>query len=138
MTWRVPRSVWWTAGVGAAIAVCVLFFRFPWRHMATIIAEGNVGLLPPALLINLASPFAKGWAWHLLLKPVAPNRWRTAQEANLVGAAVNNVSIAVGGEAARIHYIAQRDNVPVGAAISSVVWTRVTETIALAIFLVMA
>ena len=88
MTWRVPRSVWWTAGVGAAIAVCVLFFRFPWRHMATIIAEVNVGLLTTALLINLASPFAKGWAWHLLLKPVAPNRWWVAQEANLIGTAV--------------------------------------------------
>jgi uncharacterized membrane protein YbhN (UPF0104 family) len=31
-----------------------------------------------------------------------------------------------------------RDGVPIGAGISSVVWTRVTETIALAIFLVMA
>src|SRR5207247_381737 len=44
----------------------------------------------------------------------------------------------VGGEAARVHGIAQRGGVPVAAALSSVVWTRVAEALALALFLVMA
>jgi uncharacterized membrane protein YbhN (UPF0104 family) len=132
------RWIWWVLGfAGVAVALKALA-GFPWEDTVANLLNANYRVLGVALVINLFSLVAKGWAWHLLLKPVAPNRWRTAQEANLVGAAVNNVSIAVGGEAARIHYIAQRDNVPVGAAISSVVWTRVTETIALAIFLVMA
>src|SRR5207244_1366964 len=70
--------------------------------------------------------------------PVAPHSWRVAQEANLVGAAVNDLSVAVAGEAARVHLIAQRGGVPAGAAVSSVVWTRVAEGLALALFLVMA
>src|SRR2546430_10613127 len=43
-----------------------------------------------------------------------------SQEANLVGAAVNDLSVAVAGEAARVHVIAQRAGVPIAAAVSSV------------------
>jgi uncharacterized membrane protein YbhN (UPF0104 family) len=138
MTRRVPRSVWWTAGVGAAIAVCVLFFRFPWRHTAEILEEVNAGLLATALLINLVSPFAKGWAWHLLLKPVAPNRWWVAQEANLIGTAVNSLAAGVAGEAARISLIMKRDAVPFRPALLSVAWSRVVEGLGLALFLLLA
>src|SRR5207245_8756985 len=95
-------------------------------------------LLVVALAVNLSSLVAKGRGWHLILKPVAPHSWRVAQEANLVGAAVNDLSVAVAGEAARVHLIVQRGGVPAGAAVSSVVWTRVAEGLALALFLVMA
>jgi uncharacterized membrane protein YbhN (UPF0104 family) len=138
MTWRVPRSLWWTAGVGTAIAISVLFFRFPWRHTATILAEVNVGLLTAALLINLVSPFAKGWAWHLLLNPVAPNRWWVAQEANLIGTAVNSLAAGVAGEAVRISLLMQRDAVPFRPALLSVAWSRAVEGLGLALFLVLA
>jgi uncharacterized membrane protein YbhN (UPF0104 family) len=101
------RWIWWVLGfAGVAVALKALA-GFPWEDTLATLVNANYWVLGAALVINLSSLVAKGWAWHLLLKPVAPNRWRTAQEANLVGAAVNNVSIAVGGEAARIHYIAQ-------------------------------
>src|SRR5207247_1635585 len=45
---------------------------------------------------------------------------------------------ALAGEAARVDLIVQRGGVPAGAAVSSVVWTRVAEGLALALFLVMA
>ena len=138
MTWRVPRSVWWTAGIGTVIVACVLFFRFPWKHTAEILAEVNTGLLAGALLINLLSPFAKGWAWHLLLEPVAHNRWWVAQEANLIGTAVNSLAAGVAGEAVRISMVMQRDAVPFRPALLSVVWSRVVEGLGLALFLVLA
>lgn len=132
------RWLWWAGGFLALGVALKAVLGFPWERTFAALLNVDYAVLAVALVINLTSLVAKGWAWHLLLKPVAPNRWRTAQEANLVGAAANNVSIAVGGEAARIHYISQRDRVPWGAGISSVVWTRVTEMLALAIFLVMA
>jgi uncharacterized membrane protein YbhN (UPF0104 family) len=138
MTWHAPRSLWWTAGVGAAIVACVLYFRFPWQHTATILAEVNVGLLTTALLINLISPVAKGWAWHLLLKPVAPNRWWVAQEANLIGTAVNCLAAGVAGEAVRISLLMRRDAVPFRPAVLSVAWSRAVEGLGLALFLVLA
>src|SRR5437764_1227831 len=111
---------------------------FPWHVTLAALLGADRWLLVIALVVNLSSLVAKGWGWHLILKPVAPHSWRVAQEANLVGAAVNDLSVAVAGEAARVHLIVQRGGVPAGAAVSSVVWTRVAEGLALALFLVMA
>jgi uncharacterized membrane protein YbhN (UPF0104 family) len=129
--------LWLLGFVGAGFAL-KFFTGFPWRVTFASLLEASPGLLAVAFVANLSSLVAKGWGWHLILNPVAPHRWRVAQEANLVGAAVNDLSVAVAGEAARVHVIAQRGGVPVAAAISSVVWTRVAEALALALFLVMA
>ena len=128
---------WFVALVAVGLAL-KFFTGFPWRVMFAAVLGANPWWLAVALVVNLSSLVAKGWGWHLILKPVAPHSWRAAQEANLVGAAVNDLSIAVAGEAARIHVIGQRAGVPLGVAASSVVWTRVAEALALAIFLVMA
>jgi uncharacterized membrane protein YbhN (UPF0104 family) len=133
--WRLVGWLLALVGVGLALR---FFTGFPWRVTFATLLGANPWLLALALVVNLSSLLAKGWGWHLILNPVAPHRWRDAQEANLVGAAVNTLSVAVAGEAARVHVIAQRAGVPVSAAVSSVVWTRVAEALALAVFLVMA
>jgi uncharacterized membrane protein YbhN (UPF0104 family) len=138
MTWRIPRSVWWTAGVVTLIVGGALLFRFPWEHTAEILLDVNAGLLVTALLINLVSPLAKGWAWHLLLKPVAANRWWVAEEANLIGTAVNSLAPGVAGEAVRISLLMRRDAVPFRPALLSVAWSRAVEGLGLALFLVLA
>ena len=132
------RWLWWLVGlVGVGLAL-KFFTGFPWRVTVTTLFAADPWLLAVALVVNLSSLVAKGWAWHLILKPAAPHGWRAAQEANLVGSAVNDLSVAVAGEVARVHLIAREAGVPVGAAVSSVVWTRVAEALALAVFLVMA
>src|SRR6266550_3971815 len=128
---------WLLALVGVGLAL-KFFTGFPWQVTFAALLGADRWLLAVALVVNLSSLVAKGWGWHLILKPVAPHSWRVAQEANLVGAAVNDLSVAVAGEAARVHLIVQRGGVPAGAAVSSVVWTRVAEGLALALFLVMA
>ena len=132
------RWLWWSLGLLAAGFAVKFLLAFPWRATWTALLEANPWILALACVVNLSSLVAKGWAWHLILKPVAPHSWRVAQAANLVGAAVNNLAVAVVGEAARVRLIAQRAGVPVEAAVWSVVWTRVAEALALALFLVMA
>ena len=128
--WR-WRWLWWPVGlVGVALALKFLA-GFPWRVTVAALFAADPWLLAVALVVNLSSLAAKGWAWHLILKPVAPHSWRAAQEANLVGSAVNDLSVAVAGEAARVHLIAREAGVPVGVAVSSVVWTRVAEALEL-------
>src|SRR5438270_11788706 len=132
------RWVWWLLGlVGVGFAL-KFFTAFPWRVTFAALLGANPWLLAIAFAANLSSLVAKGWGWHLVLKPAAPHSWRHAQEANLVGAAVNDLSVAAAGEAARVHVIAQRAGVPIAAAVSSVAWTRLAEALALALFLVMA
>src|SRR5207247_3184321 len=132
------RWVWWRAGLCGAALALKFFVGFPWRVTFAALLDASPWLLAVAFVVNLSSLVAKGWGWHLILKPVAPHSWRAAQEANLVGAAVNDLAVAVAGEAARVHLIVQRGGVPAGAAVSSVVWTRVAEGLALALFLVLA
>jgi uncharacterized membrane protein YbhN (UPF0104 family) len=135
---RVGRWIWWLVGlVGVGLALR-FFTGFPWNVTFATLLNANRWLLLIALVVNLSSLVAKGWGWHVILKTVAPHSWRVAQEANLVGAAVNDLSVAVAGEAARVHLIVQRGGVPAGVAVASVVWTRVAEGLALALFLVMA
>ncbi len=132
------RWMWWLLGlVGLALALRVAV-HFPWRDTGAALAGVNGWLLLAALVVNLASPVAKAWGWHLLLAAVAPNRWWVAQEANLVGTAVNIVGVGVSGEAARVSLLVQRDQVPVRAAVLSVVGARVVEALGLALFVVVA
>ena len=70
------------AGLGVALKALA---GFPWEDTLATLINANYWILGIALVINLGSLVAKGWAWHLLLNPVSPNRWKTAQEANLVG-----------------------------------------------------
>jgi uncharacterized membrane protein YbhN (UPF0104 family) len=111
---------------------------FPWRGTYQALLEAHLGVLFAALVVNLFSMIAKGTAWHVLLEPLAPNRWSSAQIANFVGTAANCLSVSVAGEAVRIHNIARRDRVPLEAGIVSVIWARLVEIVGLALFLVCA
>lgn len=132
------RWLAWLLGLISVGFALKFFTGFPWRVTFAALLGADPWLLAIACVVNLSSLAAKGWGWHVILKPIAPHSWRVAQEANLVGAAVNDLSVAVAGEAARVHVIVQRGGVPVAAAVSSVVWTRLAEALALALFLVMA
>lgn len=123
--------------LSAALAVRFVL-HFPWAGTFDAMAGADWYLLAAAAVANLASLVAKGWSWHLLLRPAAPHRWRTAQAGTFVGAAVNSVSVSVSGEAARVQLVASRDAVPIGAAIWSLVWARVVEAIAMVLFLALA
>ncbi len=125
---------WAIAAVSAAFAVRFTT-RFPWASTAAALRDADWLLLAAAGLASLASMVAKGWAWHLLLRPAWPHRWGDAQAATLVGAAVSTVSVSVSGEAARLQTLAGRREPPLGSAVSSVVWSRITEALALAVFL---
>jgi uncharacterized membrane protein YbhN (UPF0104 family) len=135
---RARRWLWWLLGLAVLGLALKFLVGFPWRVTFAALLDADLALLGIALVVNLSSLVAKGWGWHLILNPAAPHSWRVAQEANLVGAAVNDLAVAVAGEAARVHLVARRARVPVGAALSSVVWARVAEGLALAVFLVMA
>jgi len=121
---------------GAALAFFLA--RFPWRDVPAVLARGNLLILLAAVAVNLGSIAAKGTAWYFLLRSAAPCRWRASQEANLLGAGMNTVSVTVMGETARVQDLATRERLPVGAVAASVVRTRAVEALALACFMLLA
>lgn len=135
------RKVWrwakWPLVIGVAALGLRGVWHFPWHLTLHALRAAEPLPLMAALGINLVSLFSKGLAWHLLLRPVAPNRWWVAQEANLISSAASNLSVPV-GEAARVHLISSREGVPVQTAVASVVWTRGVELLGLALLLLLA
>jgi uncharacterized protein (TIRG00374 family) len=110
-------------------------FTFPWRETLAALRNTRPWLLVIAGAIHLVAFIAKGWAWQLLLKPVAPCRWWVCQEANMVGTAINNVSIMLVGEGTRAKIVRDRDGIPLGLGISSILWARILEGVSYAFFL---
>jgi uncharacterized membrane protein YbhN (UPF0104 family) len=91
-----------------------------------------------ALVVNLLTLVAKGWAWQVMVNTAARCRWWVAQVANLVGSAVNSISVVFVGEGARIRYLRAHDQVPAAVGVASVVWSRVVEGVAFVILFVVA
>ena len=132
-----PVHPWaWLIGATLVVLAARWLVHFPWRDTGQALVRASLLMLGLAAAVNLSSFLFKGTAWHLLLASVAPNRWKTAMSATLVGAAVNNFSVSVSGEAARVGVMCQRDGVPLRAAVSSVAWSRATEGIGLALLIV--
>ena len=128
---------WWLWLLGLVVLGAGLRYaaRFPWLDTWTTLADADWAQLAAAGGINLLSLACKAWAWQLLLQPLAPIRFRTAQAATFAGAAVNAIGVAMSGEAARVHLLGTWDGVAPGAAVRSIVASRVVEGAALGVFL---
>jgi uncharacterized protein (TIRG00374 family) len=125
-------------GVGMAVLVVALGARFPWHETARALTAARWDLLAAAVAVNLSTLFFKAWAWHLVLRPSAPHSFRSAQVATLVGAAVGSLSLSLGGEAARIHVLAQREGLGYRPAAAAVIASRCIEAIGFAVLLGLA
>ena len=132
------RWIWRSLIVLGVLLGARTLWHFPWHETGAALRDASLALLVAAALINFFSPAFKGAGWYFLLRGVARCRWWVAQEANLIGTAVNSVSIGGTGEAARIAVVTDRDGVPARAALLSVATTRIAEGVALACFIVFA
>lgn len=133
------RALHWTLRI-VGLAIVAFAVRaaatFPWREVGEALRAASPALIVLALVVNLVSLGARGWSWHLLLRPAAPNRFTIAQEATVVGAAVGSVSVSVAGEGTRARFISRRDGVPLSLALAAIVWSRVVESLGLVLVLV--
>jgi uncharacterized membrane protein YbhN (UPF0104 family) len=111
---------------------------FPWAQSLDTLAEADWLLLAAACVGNIVSLGLKGASWHLLLRPLAPFSWRTAQAATFVGAAVNSISVSVSGEAARAQLVATRTGISFATVAGSLALTRIVEAMGLLLFLALA
>ncbi|HET7471416.1 MAG TPA: lysylphosphatidylglycerol synthase transmembrane domain-containing protein [Gemmatimonadales bacterium] len=126
---------WWQWALGAVLLAVALRYatRFPWAHTWAALATADWVLLAVACAANLLSLAAKAACWQLLLRAHRPVRVRTTQAATFAGAAVGSFSVAVSGEAMRLHLLASRDGVAPADGVRSIVASRLVEAAALGI-----
>jgi uncharacterized membrane protein YbhN (UPF0104 family) len=124
---------WITAILGGLGAVLAIHFgwTFPWSRTLDLLADCNWELLIAAALVNIVSLMAKASTWYMLLARAAPLRIWTAQMATFVGAAVNSVSISIGGDVVRAQLASERDAVPFALSAAALMVSRVIEAVAL-------
>jgi len=128
---------WWLWPFVALVLVLGVRFalHFPWRSSWETLLDADLVALSLAAILNLLSLALKAVGWQLLLRRLWPIRFRTAQAASFAGAAVNCVSIALSGEAARMQLASTWDGVPLTLGARSILASRVAEAAALGVFL---
>jgi len=128
----------WTATALILAGVARLAAGFPWRRAIQGASAVNLGLVALALVVNLVSLGAKGWAWQAILRPIRRVPWRSAQAATLAGAAVADLATSLVGEAARLHLLSVKTGLRFRYGLASVVYARAVEGLALALLLASA
>jgi len=112
--------MWLVVLVGVGLALKFLT-GFPWQVTFAALLDADRWLLVIALAVNLSSLVLRGGVAPDLEDRRA-HSWRVAQEANLVGAAVNDLSVAVAGEAPACTDRGSGARYRTASAVSSVVW----------------
>src|SRR4051794_27998817 len=88
------------------VAALVVFARsVNWHDTWRAITETSPGILAAAAIVNLLSLVLKGVRWWIFLRPIGVTSLWLAMRATFAGAALNNILIAQGGEAARVIFV---------------------------------
>ena len=101
------------------VGLLAIFARsVDWTRAWDAIVQADPALLGVATVANLASLAVKGVRWWLFLDAAGVPGVGQAVRATLAGAALNNVLIANGGDAARVAAMARRANVSSAAVLA--------------------
>jgi len=124
--------------VGSLLGLVPFAARFSWSATWLALAGLAPAPLAGAIILALLRQTCKGLSWHLLLRATAPHRLGSALAATFIGSAVGAVSVAIGGDVARLQALASRDGTPPGRVVASLVQQRAVEAVALVVLMGMA
>jgi uncharacterized protein (TIRG00374 family) len=114
----------------ATLGLLALFARsVDWRHAWSATVHADPSLLAVATLANLATLVIKGVRWWVFLRPAGVRGLGQTVRATVAGAALNNVLVANGGDAARVAIVARRERVPSAAVLATLAVDRLCDLV---------
>ena len=120
-------------------ALLVLFARHvQWATVADAVRDADPALLLLAVALNLLSLSAKGLRWWVFLRPLGVRSPWLVLRATFAGAALNNLVIAQGGEAARVMLVSRGSGVPNARVLSALTLERLLDAMCYVLLLVVA
>jgi len=122
----------WLAPALTVVLVAVFARSVDWATAWSAISHADAMLLLVATAANLASLAVKGIRWWLFLDAAGVPGVAPAIRATVVGAALNNVLIANGGDAARIALVARRRNVSSARVLATLALDRLGDAVSYA------
>jgi uncharacterized protein (TIRG00374 family) len=126
---RVGRRRWLHALLLAATLVLLVMFarHVDWASTKQALRQADPGVIAAAIAIDLASLALRGMRWGLLLGAIGARGVIAAVRDTIVGAALNNVLVASGGDAARVAIATRRARVSSADVIAALVVERFTD-----------
>jgi uncharacterized protein (TIRG00374 family) len=111
-------------------AALVLFARsVNWSETWRAMRSTSPVMLAAAAVVNLLSLVFKALRWWIFLRPIGVSSFWLALRATFVGAGLNNILIANGGEAARVVFVARLAHVPSEKVLATLALERLFELV---------
>ena len=131
---------WLHAALAAVtIGLLALFARgVDWHRAWTAATNARPAILSIAIAANLASLLVKGVRWSLFLQPAGVTGLAVIIRATFAGAALNNVLVANGGDAARVAALARRSATSSAPVLATLVVDRTCDLISYIVLFVVA
>jgi uncharacterized protein (TIRG00374 family) len=126
--------------VGAVVVVALFFFArsVQWGEVWRAMRASSLSILVAAAAVNLLSVALKGVRWWVFMRPVGITSLWLAVRGTFVGAGLNNILVANGGEAARVVYVSREANAPASTVLATLALERLFELIGWAFTLCIA
>jgi uncharacterized protein (TIRG00374 family) len=121
------------------VAALVLFARHvDWRSVMKALHGVDAGLLLAAIGVNLISLAMKGAQWWVLLRKMGVKSLWLVTRATTIGAALNTLLIAQGGEGARVLIVSRSSGVSSARVLAALALDRVIDLVSFAAILAAA
>jgi uncharacterized protein (TIRG00374 family) len=121
------------------VAALVLFARtVNWSETWVALKGTDPMLMILAAAVNFASLLLKGVRWWIFLRPVGASSLGLALRATIVGAGLNNILVANGGQAASVLFVSRATGIPGAKILATFALERMFEILGYVILLVAA
>jgi uncharacterized protein (TIRG00374 family) len=121
----------------AAILVFLVMFarRVDWAAAWSAIRGASPALLVAAFAANVVSLLLRAVRWWVFLRPAGATSLTLALRATIAGAALNNLVLAQGGEAARVVFVSRAARVPSARVLATLALERLFDAVGFAALL---
>jgi glycosyltransferase 2 family protein len=125
--------------LGIAVSILLVFLLFRSVQLTSVLQafrEANLLYLLPALVLYFVGVLARAARWQLLLSPVQRLGLRRLYLVLVVGYMANDILPLRAGEAVRAYMLWQKERIPPGATVATILVERIFDGLALTGFLV--
>lgn len=138
MNRRLSRAVRIIVVLLILAALIVFSCTVQWREAWLVVRGTSPALLAAAIAVNLLSLAVKSVRWWIFLRPIGVTSLPLAARGTFVGAGLNNVLVANGGEAARVVYVSRSAHVSSANVLATLALERLFEMVGYVLLLAIA
>lgn len=119
-------------------ALAAFTLAVDWSDAWRVMRQASPGMLAAAALVNLLSILVKAARWWIFLRPIGVTSPWLAIRGTFIGAGLNNVLLANGGEVARVVFVSRVAGQPSARVLATLALERLFEIVGYVVLLASA